>query len=171
MLANEQFSIASKWKVQVVKRASNIISKILDPVLAKRAGVSVALMNAWPEIVGEDLAITSAPQKVNWPKRVAEDDTFKPGTLVVAAEGMAALHLQHQTGQVIERVNIFMGYNAVARIKLVQKPVETKKPKKRQRPLTQGQKRRVDGLAEDIEDTALRESIKRFGESIMRDKK
>lgn len=153
------------------KSAAGYINKILDPLLAKRAGVSTALITAWGEIVGHDLAEMSMPVKVRWPVRIDEDDAFQPGTLLVAAEGMAALHLQHQTGEVIDRVNSFMGYRAIARIKLTQKPVEKKKPKKRLKPITEGEKRKINRLADGIEDEALKESLKRFGQSVIRDKK
>ncbi|MEM5502223.1 DciA family protein [Ahrensia kielensis] len=153
------------------KSAAGYINKILDPLLAKRAGVSTALITAWSEIVGRDLADMSMPIKVRWPSRASEDDAFQPGTLLVAAEGMAALHIQHQTGEVIDRVNAFMGYRAIARIKLMQKPIEKKKPKKRLKPITEGEKRKIDRLADGIEDEALKESLKRFGQSVMRDKK
>jgi hypothetical protein len=153
------------------KSAAGYINKILDPLLAKRAGVSTALITAWGEIVGHDLAEMSMPVKVRWPVRIDEDDAFQPGTLLVAAEGMAALHLQHQTGEVIDRVNAFMGYRAIARIKLTQKPVEKKKPKKRLKPITEGEKRKINRLADGIEDEALKESLKRFGQSVIRDKK
>ena len=36
---------------------------------------------------------------------------------------MAALHLQHETGEIIDRVNAFLGFNAIGRIRIVQKPV------------------------------------------------
>lgn len=153
------------------KSAAGYINKILDPLLAKRAGVSTALITAWGEIVGHDLAEMSMPVKVRWPARIDEDDAFQPGTLLVAAEGMAALHLQHQTGEVIDRVNAFMGYRAIARIKLTQKPVEKKKPKKRLKPITEGEKRKINRLADGIEDEALKESLRRFGQSVIRDKK
>lgn len=152
------------------KSAGGLISKILDPLLAKRAGVSLSLMNAWSEIVGEDLGAISMPIKVTWPQRRDDDDEFQPGTLLIAAEGMAALHLQHQTGEVIGRVNAFMGYRAIARIRLVQKPIDKKKPKKRQRPLTDSQKRKVERLAQTVEDEGLKQAITRFGQSVMRDK-
>lgn len=153
------------------KSAAGYINKILDPLLAKRAGVSTALITAWAEIVGGDLAEISMPIKVRWPNRSSEDDALQPGTLLVAAEGMAALHIQHQTGEVIDRVNAFMGYRAIDRIRLIQKPVEKKKPKKRLKPITEGEKRKIDKLAEGIEDEALKESLRRFGQSVMRDKK
>ena len=52
-----------------------------------------------------------------------EDDPFEPATLVIACEGFAALHVQHETGEIIGRVNAFLGFNAIGRIRIVQKPV------------------------------------------------
>lgn len=152
-----------------MKSAAGLINKILDPIVAKRTGVSNALLNSWGAVVGEDLAKISRPSKVKWPKRPAEEDEFHPGTLIVIAEGVAALHIQHQTGQVIDRVNAFLGYKAIDRIKLVQKPVDQSKPKKRIKKLSDSQKRKVSKLAESIEDDELRLTIQRFGENVMRD--
>ncbi len=152
------------------KSAGGLVNKILDPLLAKRAGVSMSLIGAWSEIVGPELAEQSLPLKVRWPRRHPESDDFEPGVLLVAAEGAAALHLQHQTTQVIDRVNAFMGYRAIARIKLTQKPVDSTKVSKHGRPLTEAQKRKVTKIADSVGDDELKASLKRFGENVMRHK-
>ena len=99
-----------------------------------------------------------------------EDDPFEPATLVIACEGMAALHLQHETGEIIGRVNAFLGFNAIGRIRIVQKPVrsEAARPKPRPRPLsadeeTQDRRRRWAA----IEDDGLRASLERLGRTIL----
>ena len=56
-----------------------------------------------------------------------EDDPFEPAVLVIACEGVAALHLQHETGEIISRINAFFGFNAIGRIRIVQKPVTVDK--------------------------------------------
>src|SRR5918995_5909807 len=118
---------------------SDLASEILDPVLRKRAGISVGLVQSWEEIAGPRLAQNTRPEKIQWPRRMHEDDPFEPAVLVIACEGVAALHLQHETGEIINRVNAFLGFRAVGRIKIVQKPVglaeERRKP--RLRPLTE----------------------------------
>lgn len=154
----------------MAKSAGGLISKLLDPLLAKRAGVSLSLLSAWSEIVGADIGAQSMPVKVRWPVRNTDAQLFEPGVLVVAAQGAAALYLQHQTSQIIDRVNGFLGYYAIARIKITQKPIEKSQLKKRQRPLTESQKRTLNKVAETIEDEALKASLKRFGENVMRDK-
>ena len=101
---------------------SDLATQILDPVLRKRAGISIGLVQSWEEIAGPRLAGHSRPEKIQWPRRMHEDDPFEPAVLVIACEGMAALHLQHETGEIINRVNAFLGFNAIGRIRIVQKP-------------------------------------------------
>src|SRR6187549_2657893 len=100
---------------------NDLASEILDPVLRKRAGISIGLVQSWEEIVGPRLAKSSRPEKIQWPRRMADDDPFEPAVLVIACEGGAALHIQHETGEIIGRVNAFLGFSAVGRIRIVQK--------------------------------------------------
>ena len=42
---------------------SDLASEILDPVLRKRAGISIGLVQSWEEIAGPRLATPHAPGK------------------------------------------------------------------------------------------------------------
>ena len=148
---------------------SDLASEILDPVLRKRAGISVGLVQSWEEIVGPRLALKSRPEKIQWPRRLHEDDPFEPATLVVACEGLAALHLQHETGEVIGRVNAFLGFNAVGRLRIVQKPIAdtTPPPRPRPRQLNEAERTRLHHTVAMIEDEGLRASLERLGATII----
>lgn len=152
---------------------SDLAAGILDPVLRKRAGISIELVQSWEEIAGPRLAGLSRPQKIQWPRRMHEDDPFQPAVLVVACEGMAALHLQHETGEVIGRVNAFLGFNAIDRIKIVQKPLTNDKIRRKPsfRPLTEPERKKLSGTVELIEDDNLRASLERLGATILGEKK
>lgn len=154
------------------EQVGGLVSAVLDPVLARRAGMTSALMAAWPQIAPGMLSDASRPQKINWPRRASEDDPFKPAVLVVAAEGMAALHLQHQSGEIIQRVNAFFGFQAVERIQLVQKSVAPQRPAPRRKaPVSPADEKRIAALAEGIEDEGLREALMRLGRSIKQEKR
>ena len=148
---------------------SDLASELLDPVLRRRAGLSIDLVQSWAEIVGERLASRTRPEKIAWPRRLHEDDPFEPATLVIACEGPAALHVQHETGEIISRANAFLGFAAIGRIKIVQKPISTARPerKKALRPLADAERQRLAGLTEGIEDPGLRESLEKLGASIL----
>lgn len=160
------------WKAKAPEQLGGLVSDVLDPVLARRAGMTSALLAAWPQIVPAMLADTTRPQKINWPRRAHEDDPFKPATLVVAAEGMAALHVQHQSGEIVQRVNAFFGFQAVERLQLVQKPVAPpRRLQRRKAPVSPADEARIAALTEGIEDDGLREALIRLGKSVRQDRR
>lgn len=148
---------------------SDLATEILDPVMRRRAGVSIGLVQSWDEIVGPRLAGRTRPEKIQWPKRPSDDDPFEPATLVIACEGAAALHLQHETSEVIGRVNAYLGFPAIGRIRIVQKPVHraAEAPRPRPRVLSAPEKARLSTAVSGIEDNGLREALERLGASIL----
>lgn len=74
-------------------------SGLVDPMLQKRAGINLALLQSWEDIVGPAIGATSRPLRIIWPRRLHEDDPFSPATLIIACEGFAALQVQHETGK------------------------------------------------------------------------
>jgi hypothetical protein len=148
---------------------SDLAAAVLDPVLRRRGGISIGLLQSWEEIVGPRLASRSRPEKLQWPRRAVDDEPFRPATLVVACEGVAALHLQHETGEVIGRINAFLGFDAVGRIRIVQKPVSPPPRGERPRPrtLSEGEKRAVQAVVGKIEDEGLRAALERLGAAVL----
>ncbi|MEO0543805.1 MAG: DciA family protein [Pseudomonadota bacterium] len=154
------------------KQVASLASKLVDPILAKRVGMTTALIAAWPEIVGPDTAKQSRPIKIKWPPR-ASDGEFQPGTLIVATNAMAALHLQHETGEVIERVNTFMGYSAIKAVKIEQRPAPARSTKMAMptRPLTKGDTAKIDNAVKPVESERLQKALKAMGEGVMRERR
>ncbi len=148
---------------------SDLAAAILDPVLRRRAGISIGLVQSWEDIVGPRLAPVSRPEKIRWPRRRHEDDPFQPADLVIACSGAAALRIQHETGEIIQRVNAFLGFAAIGSIRIVQKPLAgvPEKPKPAFRPLSPAENERLAGKVAKIDDEGLRESLKRLGQTIV----
>ena len=95
----------------------------------KRFGfVQGAVVSRWSEIVGERYARVSSPESIRFPS-----GSRKNGTLTLLVEGAHAPLMQHLGPMVIERVNRFFGYEAVAKLvfrqgRLPQKPVSPARP-------------------------------------------
>jgi len=165
--------MAAKKQTTYAQPLSDVASEILDPVLRRRTGISVGLVQSWEEVAGERLAASTRPERILWPRRLHEDDPFAPATLVIACEGMTALRVQHETGEIIQRINAFLGFAAIGRIKIVQKPVDSGAVKKRPllRQLSPNEENRIAGTVENIEDDDLRTSLANLGKTIMALKK
>ncbi|MEM9763643.1 MAG: DciA family protein [Pseudomonadota bacterium] len=83
---------------------------------AERQGFADAeVLLRWSEIVGPALAPLCRPVRMSHGR--GQDLTR---TLVVAAEGAAALEVEHRGPQIIERVNACFGYRHVTRLRVTQ---------------------------------------------------
>ena len=90
--------------------------------------VQGAVVSRWPEIVGERYARVSAPESIRFPSGKKAG-----GTLTLLVESAHAPLMQHLGPTIIERVNRFFGYQAVARIsfrqgKVAKTPVISHRP-------------------------------------------
>ncbi len=77
--------------------------------------VQSSVVSRWGEIVGERYARVSSPESIRFPAgRRAE------GVLALVVEGAHATMMQHVAPDIVERVNRFFGYAAVARVAIRQ---------------------------------------------------
>ncbi|MET0180434.1 MAG: DUF721 domain-containing protein [Novosphingobium sp.] len=81
--------------------------------------VQSSVVTRWPEIVGERNARACAPESIRFPFGEKRD-----GILQLVVLPAHAPLIQHVVPEIIERVNRFFGYAAVARVKLRQGAVE-----------------------------------------------
>jgi hypothetical protein len=156
-----------------MRQIGGSIRDLLDPLMAKRANVDLSLALAWQQVAGEKLSGRTQPLHIQWPQRISPDDAFKPGTLVVAAEGSVALDLQYSSGELVERINRFFGYPAVSKIRIEQKPVmRFKEKQKRVVPvLNADEKAGLEASLSRIEDEGLRETLFRLGTNVLAGKR
>lgn len=73
--------------------------------------VQSSVVSRWPEIVGDRYAHASAPESIRFPHGKREE-----GVLTVVATGAHAPMMQHVAPTLIDRVNRFFGYAAVAKV-------------------------------------------------------
>ncbi|MCL6229366.1 DUF721 domain-containing protein [Bartonella bilalgolemii] len=151
---------------------AEMVSEMLDPILRKRTGLNIALIENWSQIVGQDIGERTMPIKIIWKGRANQNETFHPATLVVACEGFTTLKLIHETGELIQRINSFFGYIAIDRIKVEQKQVSvfTDRSEVELFP-DEKNKQRLKKMLEEIEDKSLHHSLYKLGYCIFVEKK
>ena len=80
------------------------------------------LVAQWAAIVGDDTAKICSPVRMAWPNGRDKRDRHTEGaTLTVHADQGAALALSYQATVIVDRINSFFGYHAVAKLKIVQR--------------------------------------------------
>jgi hypothetical protein len=143
---------------------SRLLTSLLSPAARARGFAAVEVIEQWPKVVGSGLARRCHPVRLEFRR-----GTTRGGTLVLQASGGAALELQHGTPQLIERVNDYFGFPAVARVKLVQMPLRPVPPPPMPpalRPLTEAEEKAVQSDVAPVADDALAAALAALGRSV-----
>lgn len=151
------------FKPRSLQKISKLVPNVTTPVFEKQGFAQAAIISDWEYIVGPDMAKVSMPEKMSFQGSKREE-----GVLFVRASGPVALELQYKSQFIIQQVNSYFGYSAVARIAISQRPLPSKKVPVRKKHITlsaaEGQE--LDTLTEGLDDDALTKSLRDLGEQI-----
>ncbi|HZB93589.1 MAG TPA: DciA family protein [Stellaceae bacterium] len=140
------------------------VPKIAGAVLGKRGFGEAQLVAQWPAIIGAGLAAGVTPEKLSFPRGERRD-----GTLHLRVAPGLGLEVQHREPVLIERINAFFGYRAVARLALKQGPPAAahEPPPPRPRPLAEAERQLLDERLAAIEEGDLKAALRRLGEAVI----
>jgi hypothetical protein len=149
-----------------VKAVGSFLPGLTRKAFEKYGFSAATLVTDWTTIVGRELAASTAPERLKWPRAVEQSDEEAGrgrtgATLVLRVDGGRSLDVQHGARQIIERINAYFGYAAVAELRIVQAPVGVEggsmrpAPRASAHPLTQE--------VAHIADPGLRQALARLG--------
>lgn len=152
------------------KAVGSFVPRLTRQAFEKYGFSTATLLTDWATIVGAELARYTAPERLKWPKGVAvygdveAGNQGRPGaTLILRVDEGRALDIQYKGRQIIDRINAYFGYRAVADLRLLQAPLparnEVRLPP--QRPASPPPAE-VLGVADD----ALRDALARMAAGI-----
>ncbi len=147
------------------KPLAAIVGKTINDVFAKQGFASRELVTPWAEIAGAEIAEHSQPLKIQWPRPVGHQPP-EPATLVLRVEGPMALEIQHTSGVILERVNRFLGWQAVGRLSLRQAPLSRPEPRRVPKKLDSAKVAEVAKGLTAVEDDSLKDALARLGAAV-----
>ena len=93
------------------RAVADLVPGVGDAAFRRFGFVQSSVVSRWTEIVGDKYAGVSSPESIRFPHGKREE-----GVLTLVAVGAHAPMMQHVAPVLIERVNRFFGYPAVARV-------------------------------------------------------
>jgi len=141
------------------------IDKITKPIFGRRGFADGAIVKDWKVIVGAHLSDHSAPERITYPL-----NETTAGTLHLRIEnGGLGLELQHLQPQLIERINGYFGFHAVAHIKITQGPLP-KRPASSPKPpppLSIDDQATVADSLNGVQDADLNQALQALGQAVV----
>ncbi|MES2988472.1 MAG: DciA family protein [Pseudomonadota bacterium] len=95
------------------RAVSELLPDVGRAAFRKFGFVQHSIVSRWAEIVGERYARVSTPESIRFPQGQRAE-----GVLSLVVGGAHAPMMQHIAPEIIERVNRFFGYTAVARLSI-----------------------------------------------------
>jgi len=142
------------------RSAGELLGNAGGPAFRRFGFIQSSIVSRWCEIVGERYAKVSSPESIRFPA-----GRKSGGVLTLLVQGAHAPLMQHLSPLIIERVNRFFGYSAVAKVAFRQGsplPEPKEKPKPQLRPVP---KELGEGLRE-IADPELRACLESLASRI-----
>lgn len=161
----QSMTVAKDSKKDQDRRIHGMVSvavpadRVTKPVFGKHGFASGALVLDWPAIVGSAVATHTLPLRIKFPPKERTGGTLE----IKVANSAFATEIQHLEPLVLERINGYFGWAAVARIKLRHGPL----PKKAAPPPPPPEPaaRLTETLAK-VEDPELRAVLERLGRRV-----
>ena len=106
------------------------VPKLTRKAFEKYGFSAAALLTDWATIVGTEVAGFAAPERLKWPRNVAIRGDVESGAegrpgavLILRVDPAHALDVQYKAAQILERINVYFGYRAMAELRIVQAPL------------------------------------------------
>ena len=147
--------------------AGRALSKTVRELDAKFGQGSGALAARWREIVGPEVARRTEPVKL------VKGRNGAPSSLEIRVARPSAAVIQHQAHEILARVNLFLGAEAVQKLRIVQGPLRAAAeaptaPRRRAAPLDAAQEAKLAAALADAPEGRLKDALLRLGRGVLR---
>jgi len=135
------------------------IPRVAGVALGKRGFGEAQLVTQWEAVIGAELAEKLSPERLTFARNERRN-----GTLRLRVASAFATEAQHLEPVLIERINAFFGYGAVARLVLVQgPPLNAPSARPALRALSRDEQQAIETRVAGIADPELRAALARLG--------
>lgn len=147
----------------------SIFIPIIKDMVSAGDLVGVDIILNWKEIVGKEIASFSNPLKTKYNPQ----ENIRTLYMEVPVGGFA-LEIQHKERYILDKINAYIGYQAVHKLNIAQNmnmqiKLETEKRiiKNTKQKLTIKQEEYLQNVAEEIKDKKLREILINIGQNVL----
>ena len=166
----EALRILAQKRTRPLRRAPPPAGKALQAYireLDKKYGQGTAALSArWREIVGAEIARRTEPVKL------VKGRNGGASSLEIRVAGPAAAIIQHQAHEILARVNLFLGPEAVQKLRIVQGPLQKREPppppRRRSAPMDAALESKLAQDLADAPDGKLKDALAALGRGVLK---
>jgi hypothetical protein len=166
VMATDVADLTAMNKRSYPKPLAELVSVCVANVFARQGFTSCEIVTHWEDIVGPEIAALAEPIRMQW-VRTGDPDEAPPATLILRVDGPAAVEIAHMRAVILERVNRYLGWQAVDKVALRQAPLIHRRRPPRPK-IDEGVAAAIAAQMAGIADDRLRTALGRLGAAIKR---
>lgn len=169
-----KINISDEPHCNELESIGSIFIPIIKDMISAEDLLGTDIILNWKDIVGKDLAVFCNPLKTKF------DSKKNCRTLYVEVPaGGFALEVQHNEKYILDKINAYIGYQAVQKLNIMQNmsmqprliSVEESNTKNNEVKLTEEQEKYLQSISEEIKDEKLRKILINIGQNVLTEKK
>lgn len=170
----QKIKISKDHQLKDLTSIAQTMMPLAKQLLGARGMLEIEILSNWRTIVGEALAQYTLPQKITFNK-----DQRTGGCLyVLTLSGAFAVEVQQKEEKILQNINAFFGYPAVAKLRILQtgSPENFLCAKKlpdnvKKMLVTEEQETYITELTKDVEQPDLQDVLQRVGRAVLHHQK
>lgn len=174
MAKNKKLLVRDEHILNDLTSLSKTIMPLTRQLLGHKGYMEMEIISNWKDIVGEDMAQYSLPQKLKFAKDKNDDGCLE----IMVLSGAFAMEIKQREPAILEKLNIFFGYAAISRLKIVQNNCPenfliTKNPidNVKKNLVTKEEENYITAITKEIGDEELRRRLETIGHSVFGQKR
>lgn len=170
----KKIQIKEEHTLEDLTSVSKTVLPLAKQLLGAKGLLEIEILSGWTSIVGEDLAQYSLPRKITFRKDERSDGTLE----LLVLSGAFAMEIKQRELQILDKINTYFGYKAVAKLKIIQNSCPenfliTKKPidNMKKNLVSAEEQNYITEIVKDIDSNDLRQKLENLGKAVFSSKK
>ena len=148
------------------KNIADVLNNVLNTIAPEEGRIIYRIIKSWYEIVGQSISELTSPVKISFAGKATN------GTLYVEVSNPGfALHIQSMENQIIQKICIYLGYDAISKIRTIvsKKKLEIQKSKETVRKrvtISDNDHNKIKQELSNIKDQELKLQLEQMAENL-----
>lgn len=148
---------------------SKTILPLVKQIMGDKGLIEIELLKNWEEIVGTTLSKYSLPKQIKFSKNENNNGVIE----ILVLSGAFAMEIKQREKQIIEKINNFIGYNALVKMQIIQNNCpenfligKNSIDNVKKYLVSPSEQNYITELVDGIKDNNLKEKLEKLGQAI-----
>lgn len=168
-MVKNKITIREQHILDDLTSVSKTILPLVKQIMGNKGLIEIDLLKNWEEIIGPTLSKYSLPIQIKFAKNEKNNGIIE----IMVLSGAFAMEIKQNEKQIIEKINNFIGYNALVKMQIIQNSCpedfligKNSIDNVKKYLVTPSEQNYITELVDGVKDNNLKERLEKLGQAI-----